>query len=152
MGLKAISRLIKGAPDYESGIWTPTLGVTSGTDGVHTYSQQVGYYERIGNLVWVSATLTVSALDVSISGDIAIKGLPFANGIPDIGVEFVASALSGVTINSGGGYLALTGTLRADAGDVAIRETGNNISRANITNSDLASACGFVITGVYRVA
>ena len=72
MGLKAISRLIAGAPDYESGSWTPVLGTVGGTDGNHTYGQQDGVYVRVGKLVWVAATITITTLDGAISGDVTI--------------------------------------------------------------------------------
>jgi len=152
MGIKAQSRLIAGAPDYEAGTWTPTLGVVSGTDGTHTYGQQVAHYARVGGLVWVAATISISTLDVTMSGDITVKGLPFATGTPTVAPEFVVTALSGITLNTAGGYTTFTGSLRVGASDVAIRQTGSNVLRVNVASTAVASACGLSITGVYRAA
>lgn len=150
MGLKAISRLIAGAPDYESGSWTPTLGVVSGTDGSHAYGQQEGAYVRVGSLVWIAATMTISPLDSAMSGAVTIKGLPFVNGQAGFAPEFVISILSGVTINTAGGFSLVTGSLRAGASDIALREVGSTVVRANLTQADFASACGVSVTGTYQ--
>jgi hypothetical protein len=55
--------------DYEEGTWTPTLG------GSATYSAQSGIYTKIGRLVHVVGTLTVSAIGTGSVN--SISGLPF---------------------------------------------------------------------------
>ncbi len=56
-------------------VWTPVItGV--GAAGVGTYSVQAGFYTRIGNMVFLTATITWSAH--TGTGDMTITGLPFA--------------------------------------------------------------------------
>lgn len=55
---------------YESGTWTPTIGV--GTLGTGT----VGHYTRIGNLVYLYGTIG-SMSDSTSAVDIEVGGLPF---------------------------------------------------------------------------
>jgi hypothetical protein len=55
--------------DYEEGTWTPSLG------GTTTYTQQVGEYTKIGNLVYLRATLQISVLGTGSTTN--IFGLPF---------------------------------------------------------------------------
>jgi hypothetical protein len=76
MSVKAISRTIAGAPDYETGTWTPVLEGTT-VAGTHTYANQGGTYVRIGNLVWATGIVALSAFDPTTSGNMLITGLPF---------------------------------------------------------------------------
>ena len=60
--------------DYEEGTWTPNIG------GNATYSNQVGNYIKIGNLVWAHFSMTINAKGTgSTIGQ--INGLPFNSGI-----------------------------------------------------------------------
>ncbi len=60
--------------DYEEGTWTPILTVGSGSS--HAYSEQVGYYTKIGRVVSFWGRLTLSSLGTA-SGNAGIGGLPF---------------------------------------------------------------------------
>ena len=55
--------------DYEEGTWTPSVG------GTATYTQQVGEYTKIGNLVYLRATLQINVLGTGSTTN--ISGLPF---------------------------------------------------------------------------
>ena len=57
--------------DYEEGTWTPSLG------GNATYTTQTGIYTKVGNLVTVSATITVNVLGTGNNN--TISGLPFTS-------------------------------------------------------------------------
>lgn len=148
MGLKAISRLIKGAPDYESGIWTPTLGATS-ADGSHTYSQNEGHYARVGNIVWLAATVAVTTLDGAMSGNVAIKGLPFTSSLSGVGVAFTVSRAVGVNIDAAGGYTTVTATLKAGNNEVALREEGDNTAFSDLTQAAFTNGAQVIVAGTY---
>jgi len=60
---------------YREGTWTPVLGGTTSESG-QAYSRQVGNYVRVGNLVFVQFDVILST-EGTISGNAAIKGLPF---------------------------------------------------------------------------
>jgi hypothetical protein len=59
---------------YATGTFTPTM-TGAGTAGVTIYNSQVGYYTRIGNMVWVFGHIDVSS--ATGSGAVKINGLPF---------------------------------------------------------------------------
>jgi hypothetical protein len=61
--------------DYEEGTFTPTLAFNAGSVGI-TYSKQLGYYTRVGNVVNVSMYLALSNKGTS-TGNAVIAGLPF---------------------------------------------------------------------------
>jgi hypothetical protein len=55
--------------DYEEGTWTPSLG------GNTTYTNQFGFYRKVGSLVFISAYLEVNVLGTGSNA--VIDGLPF---------------------------------------------------------------------------
>ena len=61
--------------DYEEGTWTAVIGGSGGQSG-QTYGAQTGYYTKIGRQVTVTFRVYLSSKG-TITGDAAIKGLPF---------------------------------------------------------------------------
>lgn len=62
--------------DYEEGTWTPTYQGSS-TAGTGTYTRQNGTYVKVGNLVYASGTIGITAH--TGSGNAQIAGLPFSS-------------------------------------------------------------------------
>ena len=62
--------------DYEEGVWTPAISGTSSTSG-QSYDTQTGQYTKIGNKVFCSFNIDLSAKG-TISGFLKITGFPFA--------------------------------------------------------------------------
>ena len=62
-------------PNYEQGTWTPTA-LFSTSNGDRSYSNQVGRYTRIGNLVHIQGFLQFS--ETTANGNFSIGGLPFS--------------------------------------------------------------------------
>lgn len=58
---------------YEQGTFTPTIN--GSTPGITTYSSQLGYYVKIGKLVFVQIQIGYSA--TTGTGDVVFGGLPF---------------------------------------------------------------------------
>lgn len=61
--------------DYEEGTWTPAIAGGSGT----TYTNQNGWYTKVGNLVTIGFDLVINAKG-TIAGNAQITGLPFTSG------------------------------------------------------------------------
>lgn len=61
---------------YETGTFTPTTRGTT-VAGTGTYITQLGYYTRVGNVVWFSITVATSAH--TGTGAVEITGLPFSS-------------------------------------------------------------------------
>jgi hypothetical protein len=62
--------------DYEEGTWTPILG-GEGTNTGQTYTSQSGRYTKIGNRVYVSGYVKLSAVGTLGGAYAAIKNFPF---------------------------------------------------------------------------
>jgi hypothetical protein len=58
--------------DYEEGTWTPNLG------GTATYTEQTGYYTKIGNTVILHCTLVVNSIGTGSTTQ--VFGVPFSAG------------------------------------------------------------------------
>ena len=67
----------KKTPLFTAGTWTPTLRFGNATTGI-TYSLQVGTYTRIGQLVSLTATITLTSKG-SATGSATITGLPYTS-------------------------------------------------------------------------
>jgi hypothetical protein len=65
--------------DYEEGTWTPTIGRDGSVSP--TYAEQVGYYVKIGRVVYVWGYVVWSAIGTTGAGANNINGLPFNAGL-----------------------------------------------------------------------
>jgi hypothetical protein len=75
--------------DYEEGTWTPNVR------GTATYTNQIGSYTKVGNLVTISGRLTILLIN---TGDAyLIDGLPFAAANNGIQSSITINAWSSLT-------------------------------------------------------
>jgi hypothetical protein len=134
---------------YTEGSWTPTiLGAT--TAGTQTYSVQVGRYIRIGNLVWATFNITMSAKDAATAGDINIAGLPFtASTITNYlyGANF--GSHSNITLTAG--YTQLTGRGGSNSTRLALFESGSGVARLPIGAAAIVATTAINGSFVYRI-
>jgi hypothetical protein len=75
---------------YEEGSWTPTF---TGTGVTITYTSRVGSYRRIGNYVFVNATV-VFATSTSTGAKVTVTGLPYT---PLAGEVYTGSGILSAT-------------------------------------------------------
>jgi hypothetical protein len=128
---------------YEEGTWTPALTFGGLSTGM-VYSNQQGYFTRIGNTVHAWATFGLTTVG-SATGTAAIGGLPYplvnaANFRP--AVSLYASTLS------------YTGTLQAvlvNNSTALSMNANSNGAITNLTQTAFVSGSLIGITAVYRV-
>lgn len=89
---------------YREGTWTPTFASVGGTVSV-TYTNQKGYYVKIGRQVWVSCDVEVSAVTTKTGTALYIdmSSLPFTPGgnpLPLIPLTVIAENLSSPTAST----------------------------------------------------
>lgn len=137
--------------DYEEGTFTPELwdDSLSGSEG-QTYSQQAGFYTKIGNRVFFTVWMTVTSLGtLTTTQNIKIGGLPFTSAST---VDSQGSIYSGYNVNN------TLSTGQAVAGFVA---TGVNYlwlyawrisgGTANMLISHFSSSGSIMVSGHYLV-
>ena len=129
--------------DYEEGTFTPFLS-TGGLGVTATYAKQLGYYTKVGNMVFVTVRIDLSSASGG-TGSLFISGLPFTVGKTD---SYPATAV---------GYKANWVTNGPDFGRF---NTGNafiemyksaNTGETNITPSNLSSNTAVIFSGSYLV-
>ncbi len=147
MGLKAQNRLIAGAPDYESGSWTPTIAGAT-VAGTQTYAVQNGTYVKIGKVVLAWATIAMSAKDGATSGNLLIAGLPYPSGS---GQASVTNIVAKVELPSG--YSQFIIRVRGSGNnDAILGAIGDNVPSVSITAASLNSNSEFTTTLVYQTS
>lgn len=81
-GFVLTSNGVSADPSFQAttttGAWTPGITFGGGSTGI-TYSNQIGEYMRIGNVVYISCVVTLSNKGSS-TGVAVITGLPLASG------------------------------------------------------------------------
>ncbi|QJD81711.1 hypothetical protein [Cohnella herbarum] len=91
-----------GAHGFKAGgnMWTPVLkGLT--TAGTNSYSVQLGWYYKLGKLVFMQGQIALTAKDPAMAGEIVIDGLPFF--IPAVAGRSVpgqSRPTSGITVGT----------------------------------------------------
>jgi hypothetical protein len=128
--------------DYEEGTFTPTVAGAT-TTGSATYSQQEGYYVKIGGFVRVYGRIAFTS--ATGTGRLLLTGLPFANvggdGPADNGYWNYGIVAAGYTVSP----LLPAGTSRIDYYQYA--SDGGSTTQLTITGGG-----NFTFGASYRVA
>jgi len=119
-------KLHSDIPGYGRGQWTPSVG------GTATYTNQVGRYVLLGDVVFISARLQINTIGSGLAGN--ILNLPFtASGadrryaIPVAYIETAAISFIHIvmSIASGSNTLAIRGLTASGASFVDLAVLGN---------------------------
>ena len=133
--------------DYEEGTWTPLYkGATSA--GTYTFTEQQGFYIKVGGLVTAWFSLTNITDSSEGSGQVLIEGLPFTNNHPSgFNGEGIGTAQVSGFDNLDGDYI----NIQAEEGTSRLRfnkqtGSGNTTSQIPVTdrNTDGADLRGCV--------
>lgn len=133
---------------YDQGTWTPALTGSSGAPTTITYGSQVGSYTRVGNLVYVSAIVSVATFTLGGgSGDLTMTGLPFTINATIGGVW--AASMDGVDLSTG--TVGIVGQLLVSTTNLRFLEQKDNAASTTIPLSALSATDVVRITGCYIV-
>lgn len=136
---------------YETGTWMPSFAGT-GTAGVFTYAAQVGFYTRVGRLVFYHGYIAITAIGTPPVGNMRISGLPFT--VENTSSNYSPASFGFVyNFNFTAGALGLTGYTLPNTTQLYLEEfydnaASNAIPAANFTNA----ACQLIFGGVYQTA
>lgn len=119
--------------DYEEGTFTPSVG------GTATYSVQLGYYTKIGDLVFIRIQMAISS--IGTGSTTTISGLPFTaayeHAIPVSSANNLAASVVSISGQLTGTTIVMRSRTAASASDSAVAVFGNSAS--------------VVISGAYKV-
>lgn len=131
---------------YTEGTWTPTV-VGGSVAGTTTYTAQAGYYTRVGNIVWLLCTCTISG--ATGTGDATLGGFPFTiknqtNGSP-VAVALVSGA--GWTWPVGSSQIKIVGTINTTT--ALLKGIGTVLAAANLQMAN--AACNFKFMMIHQI-
>jgi hypothetical protein len=131
----------------DSATFTPTL-IGSTTAGVQTYTAQVGFYRKIGDLVHFHLFVAISAKGGTIAGDVTIGGLPFS-------LKNTANLFANCAIGDYGGLTNAAGRTqflaRGAPGTPTLRiiEAGSAVASQAVPVASLAASSFLAVSGTY---
>lgn len=124
--------------------WTPDLQINGSSTGI-TYSTQSGFYSRIGNVVYVTAEITLTSKGSS-NGNVTISNMPVITGASG-SVNTISVWASSVTLSAN--YT----TVQLDLGDASqvasLFMSGSGQVTAAVTDAMLANDSTINLSGVY---
>jgi hypothetical protein len=123
--------------DYEEGTFTPAFTFASGSV---TYSEQSGFYVKIGRFVQCNIALYISGLS-SQSGNVTITGMPFTAGL---GERFVCGWNIGLARDFASA-LTLTGYIGNNSATLQISKNAANATFSQLQGSDFTASTGFYV-------
>jgi hypothetical protein len=123
------------------GVWQPTITGTSGTS-VNTYTQQLGWYIRIGQQVTVFFRVSLSAKDAGMGGNAQIAGLPFSVSTDTLFAS--APVFAEYRVDLSAGYSELQGETVAGGSTIPLVQSGDNIAPIFLPSSGILSATALV--------
>lgn len=126
----------------DQGSWTPVI-TGSTVAGVGTYTTQTGFYTRIGNLVFLSGTVTWTAH--TGTGNMTLTGLPFTSrNVPGYHYDLIA-ILSSIVLPAG--VVEINAEIGANTTTVVLEATRNNNTNlpVGIDTSGTADLTGFYL-------
>lgn len=130
--------------DYEEGTWTPILGGSVSESG-QSYSGQVGYYTKVGNLVTAWGDVSLSNKG-TITGHIHINNLPFTC----LSSQHCAISI-GYFYSLNTSFVYLCGHVDSDSTGITLYGlTAAGVSVATLASSDLTNTSRFIFKASYR--
>ena len=116
---------------YEEGTWTPSFSRNSSAPSSVTYTSQVGEYTRIGDVVYFSLRVNVSAYSGGTGG--GHFTLPIApRSITNLRGSAAVTAVSGWDLSSG--YTWVTAEIVQDSAQTRVytEQAGDNVSQGDL--------------------
>lgn len=130
--------------DYEEGTWTGTI--SDGTNNA-TMSSNTGTYIKIGSLVFLAGYFVVSNLG-SVSGNLRLTGLPFANGSSND--HYTANGAGWAANMSITDDTSIGFQIDTNASHLNISNFDNTSGTTNLQSSELTASGQFMLNLTYR--
>ena len=128
---------------YQTGTWTPAITFNNLSVGI-TYTNQLGKYTRIGDIVFITFEVTLSNKGSS-TGGARVTGFPFSGSSTAPVVNLITGNVQNITIASGDVVIFDIGSVttlnvRAYNGTTAI-----TYQESDFTNTSRIRATGFYV-------
>lgn len=130
--------------------WTPNVQINGSSTGI-TYSAQTGFYQQMGNLVFITGEVILTSKGAG-SGVVSISNFPVAIG-STAGLNVQPIIVGEVTGWTSAGYTILCLTPSASSTIIwNFTESGSGKVSAFMQSSELTSTPFFNFSGIYCIA
>jgi len=137
-------------PTPQEANWPGGPSITATTPGTPTYSNNVGNYIRIGNVVHAWGFLQLSNWTGSPSGDVTITQLPFAATNTTAFVQAcTVGRASGFNLSAG--YTQIAANISPNTTSIRLFEIGDNVADQQIQASQVSTTAALSVACIYRV-
>lgn len=134
---------------FDSGTFTPVIAGSS-VAGVNTYSNQLGVYCRVGDLVFIHISVILASKDAAMAGELRVTGLPFTVKNSGAGGNQNLSCTP-ISLEHQSGYNDWCSEAVANAAYIKIVEAGDNVGIFSTQASQVKSnTSALVISGCYQ--
>jgi hypothetical protein len=133
----------------EKGSFTPKIAGAT-VAGSNTYATQSGHYIKIGDMVYLSIYIVLTALDAALSGTIIINGLPFS--VANLPSNYINANVLFSNVDIGTGYTAMSGYIESTQARIILQKLGNNVAMTSLNQANLKANSIFMINLAYRIA
>jgi hypothetical protein len=124
--------------DYAEGTWTPVLTFATPGDLSVVYTNQVGFYTKIGRLVTVGfRVLTSTFTFTTASGILEITGLPFAANSLSGAIYVGGCVFGGITK---AGFTQVNPQVNASDNKITFVASASGSAASNVSASDTPTA------------
>ena len=134
---------------YEEASFTPNLwdNSSSSSEG-QTYTTQLGYYTRIGNMVTFNIRLIATSLGTLTTGETARISLPLTSSATKERASVAISEVGGMSITSG---QSVHGVISAGADYISLQLTDGASGYSGLLLSEFTATGQIAISGTYFV-
>ena len=137
---------VTSGPTGSTSTWTPALTIGGSSAGI-TYVRQVGYYQRIGNLVYFTWNIALSSKGAS-AGIAVITGLPAALGPTGaVSMQTFPMFFNGVTFSVS--YYLLLGIGLQSGTSIQLTQYGSGVVNTALLGSNLSNVSTMGGSGFY---
>lgn len=136
-------------PFYEEGTWTPAFTFATPGDLALTYANQLGWYEREGNIVTANFRVTTSAFThTTAAGSAILSGLPFTS--KNVPSQFGYGVMQWDGFTLGANYFNVMPRLSPGVSAMNFLKSGTTVAPAQCTPTDIPTAGSLNLSGYLR--
>lgn len=129
--------------DYEEGTFTPTLTLNVPGTLVVAYSNRLGQYTKVGNLVSATINITTNTWTIGTgSGLLLVSGFPFTTSAS---MSFYVSVVDWQGLTLGGGLTQVDGLISGSASTMQFISMGSGLARSSIISTNTTSGTQITI-------
>jgi hypothetical protein len=136
--------------DYEEGTWTPSIDGTTTSPSSVTYSTRVGYYRKIGSLVFISCAIQPGTVTGG-SGNLRFTGLPFVSANLTDCIGTGVSSNNG-DFNWGTSKTGIVFSVGTNSSNIGVWAQQNATTEAGVPLANFASSSKYLFFSLTYIA